>query len=412
MLAFRPRARFVVPAPDGTTVDVGPGCKWEDVYAALQPLGKTAVGGRLGDVGVVGFLLGGGLSYLSAQHGLACDNVVSFECVLADGTVVTASRTSHPDLFLALRGGGNQFAVVTRMTLRTHDVGDGGRVWGGIRTYAADQHAALLSAVSNFTAANGRHPRAALIPNFNFLAGLGLNLPFAFFFFFYDGREPADGAFDAFDAIPHLTSGTATKTYAALTSEALGGDYKGLRFQIRTGTFPNMPLPPMTAFLADHFRHIAAATAAGARADVLDLRLLTYAPQPLSRALVQASLDAGGGNALGLVPEHGDRVWMEYDMAWANPLCDTKCPSFFRDTIDSARAIHENKYAGIAPTNYAEGDLSFLSYNPLFMNDAMADQKVLQSYGEDNYQRLKAIHQKYDPDDFFSTRQGGFKFTP
>lgn len=68
LIAFRPNSQFVVPAPDGRTVHVGAGANWEHVYSALQPLGKTAVGGRLGHVGVTGLVLGGGLSYLSAQY--------------------------------------------------------------------------------------------------------------------------------------------------------------------------------------------------------------------------------------------------------------------------------------------------------------------------------------------------------
>ena len=51
------------------------------------------------------------------------------------------------------------------------------------------------------------------------------------------------------------------------------------------------------------------------------------------------------------------------------------------------------------------------SYNPIFMNDAMAGQDPLRSYGDETYQRLKSTHQSYDPLGFFATRQGGFKFT-
>lgn len=68
LLAFRPNLQSAVPSRDGSTVEVGAGCKWEDVYAALQPLSKTVAGGRLGDVGTTGLVLGGGLSYLSAQR--------------------------------------------------------------------------------------------------------------------------------------------------------------------------------------------------------------------------------------------------------------------------------------------------------------------------------------------------------
>ena len=62
-----------------------------------------------GDVGVGGLLLGGGVSFLSAQFGFACDNVLNYEVVLADGSIVNANATSNTDLFWALKGGGNQF---------------------------------------------------------------------------------------------------------------------------------------------------------------------------------------------------------------------------------------------------------------------------------------------------------------
>ncbi|KJZ71392.1 hypothetical protein HIM_09233 [Hirsutella minnesotensis 3608] len=410
LIAFRPNSRYAVPAPDGRTIDVGAGAKWEDVYSALQPLGKAAVGGRLGDVGVIGLTLGGGLSYLSAQYGFACDNVVSFQCVLADGAIVEASRTSHSDLYFALRGGGNQYAIVTSMTLKAYDVGDQGMVWGGIRTYTADKVRALLAAVSNFTT-NGQDPKAAIIPNFAFISAAGLNLPAALVFYFYDGREPPAGLFDEFDAIPHLTSSTAIRSFVSITNQVLGGDMKGLRFQIRENTFPNMPMPTMSSFLHDHFQKVLESTTDEALTDLVDLRLLTFAVQPIPRGIAQASLEMGGGNALGLAPEHGDRVWVEYDIAWASPLCDEKCPDFLRQTADSVLNLHKRNYAGISPTNYIEGDIDFLSYNPIFMNDAMSDQKVLKSYGDEVYQRLKVIHKKYDPEGFFSTRQGGFHFS-
>lgn len=68
LVAFRPNFQTATPSADGSTIEIGAGCKWEDVYGVLQPLGKTVTGGRLGDVGTTGLILGGGLSYLSAQH--------------------------------------------------------------------------------------------------------------------------------------------------------------------------------------------------------------------------------------------------------------------------------------------------------------------------------------------------------
>lgn len=67
----------------------------------------------LGDVGVGGYTLGGGLSFLSAEYGLACDNLANVEMVLANGDIVNANASSNPDLFFALKGGGNQFGECT-----------------------------------------------------------------------------------------------------------------------------------------------------------------------------------------------------------------------------------------------------------------------------------------------------------
>jgi FAD/FMN-containing dehydrogenase len=66
----------------------------------------------IGDVGVGGLLLGRGLSFLSARFGLACDNAVNYEVVLANASIPNANVNSNPDLFWALKGGGNQFGIL------------------------------------------------------------------------------------------------------------------------------------------------------------------------------------------------------------------------------------------------------------------------------------------------------------
>jgi len=64
---------------DKSTVSIGSGLRWADVYNFLQPYGLVVVGGRAGQIGVPGLFLGGGLSFYSAQYGFASDNVVNFE---------------------------------------------------------------------------------------------------------------------------------------------------------------------------------------------------------------------------------------------------------------------------------------------------------------------------------------------
>ncbi|MFF3754693.1 FAD-binding oxidoreductase [Streptomyces sp. NPDC002018] len=98
------------------TVTVGAGAQQIDVLHALSPYGLALVGGTCPTVGVAGYLLGGGYGLLTRGEGMACDRLVSAEVVLADGRVVTCSRTTEPDLFWALRGGGGgNFGIVTRL---------------------------------------------------------------------------------------------------------------------------------------------------------------------------------------------------------------------------------------------------------------------------------------------------------
>ncbi|WP_395672807.1 FAD-binding oxidoreductase [Inquilinus sp.] len=99
---------------------VGGGTTAGAVAAAADAHGLLAVTGWHGVPGMAGLALGGGYGPLIASHGLALDNLVGAELVLADGRVVTADATHNPDLFWALRGGGGNFGVVTSLRLRLH----------------------------------------------------------------------------------------------------------------------------------------------------------------------------------------------------------------------------------------------------------------------------------------------------
>ncbi|KAL8992991.1 MAG: hypothetical protein Q9169_006681, partial [Polycauliona sp. 2 TL-2023] len=81
-----------------TVTSVGAGALWRDVYTVLDEMGLATSGGRAAQVGVGGLTTGGGLSFFSARFGFVCDNVISFDIVLADGTLVSANATSNPDL--------------------------------------------------------------------------------------------------------------------------------------------------------------------------------------------------------------------------------------------------------------------------------------------------------------------------
>ncbi len=109
--------RSVAVDAEALTVTFGGGCLWSDVDNALWEHGLATVGGTVSHTGVGGLILGGGYGLLTGQRGMAVDVLLSCEVVLANGDIVTASETEHPDLFWALRGAGTSFGAVTSIHL-------------------------------------------------------------------------------------------------------------------------------------------------------------------------------------------------------------------------------------------------------------------------------------------------------
>ncbi len=110
------------------TVRAEGGCTQGGVDHAAHAFGLAVPARIVSTTGIAGLTLGGGHGYLSRKHGLTIDNLLEVDVVLADGSLVTASATQHPDLFWALRGGGTKFGVVTSFLYQAHPVS---MVYGG-----------------------------------------------------------------------------------------------------------------------------------------------------------------------------------------------------------------------------------------------------------------------------------------
>jgi FAD/FMN-containing dehydrogenase len=133
--------------PAARTVRVGAGCLWGDVDHATHPYGLAVPCGFISSTGVGGLTLGGGIGYLTRAYGLTIDNMLSADVVLADGSIVTASADSNPDLFWALRGGGGNFGVVTSFEFRAHPVRT---VYAGPTFWPLEQTTEVMKAYREF----------------------------------------------------------------------------------------------------------------------------------------------------------------------------------------------------------------------------------------------------------------------
>ena len=112
------------------------GSTWLDFDSATQAFGLVTPGGVVGSTGVCGLTLGGGIGHLTAQHGLTCDSLVGAQLVTPDGSVLDVSGDENPELLWALRGGGGNFGVATRLDFRLYRLE---RVAGGRLEYRGDR---------------------------------------------------------------------------------------------------------------------------------------------------------------------------------------------------------------------------------------------------------------------------------
>lgn len=135
--------------PERRVARAGAGVTLAGFDLATQEHGLATTLGIVSMTGIAGLTLGGGLGWLMRKHGLACDNLVSAEVVLADGTQVTADEEKNPDLLWALKGGGGNFGVVTSLEYRVHPVGP--IVLGGAIAFPPGRARELLHFYREFT---------------------------------------------------------------------------------------------------------------------------------------------------------------------------------------------------------------------------------------------------------------------
>ncbi|KAE9374008.1 FAD-binding domain-containing protein [Stipitochalara longipes BDJ] len=351
---------------------VKPGGVWNDVITDLERDDITIVGGRLGVVGVGGYFLQGGMSFLNAQYGLAADNIVGWETIRSDGSIVNVDAEKQPELASAMRGSGSQFGIVTQFKVRTYAIG---RVWGGVRFYTLSKGNELRTALHNFVPHSDENLKAAVILTDLYIAkGIVLH---AVNYFYDDPLPPETGPFAEFLKIPSLFDSTKSQGYAQL----LKANGKGVKeFRGRSSFRWRAIISKYSGFMR-----------------LRDQSSITC--QPFPKIIGKHSEDRGG-NAMGLSATDLDRMILEIQSTWRSSKDDEKNYLMSKELTEWI----ESK----VPLWLSEAGMDLNLYMPKFMNDAAWDQYVMSSYR--NHDELEKLQREVDRDGTFRTRFGSHKY--
>ncbi|CAO1601842.1 hypothetical protein XANCAGTX0491_005478 [Xanthoria calcicola] len=362
---------------DGTVTKVGAGNRWLDVYSKLDPIGLSVVGGRVADIGVGGFTLGGGVSFFSGRHGWALDGVKCYQVVLANGQIRDINQKSDPDLYFALRGGGNNFGIVTRFDLETFPQG---LMWGGSTVHPPTTNASIYRAFENFANNASQNPDAALITAYAYSQG-------SYIFantYEYALPTPFPPAFNEFTSIPNITDTQRITTLSNLTVELNASNPGGFREHYTTATFKNSAA--LQVRILDIFTQEVETIKDAA--EISPALVMQPIPLPTIRLFRK-----NGGNALGIAEADGPLILMNLAILWSSKADDE------RIIAAAARVISRSQQVA--------GEMG-LGYRYMYQNYASLSQDVFRGYGEQNRQRLLTISRKYDPDQVFRNLQPGY----
>jgi hypothetical protein len=355
--------------PVARTVRVGGGTTWGEVDRATNPHGLATPSGIISTTGVGGLTLGGGIGHLTRSCGLAIDNLLEAEMVLANGDQVRASADENPDLYWAIRGGGGNFGVVTSFLFRLHDVGV---VAAGPTFWAVDQSPEVLSAYREFILdapreLNGFFAYAQVPPAPPFPEELHLR-PVCGVVWCYVGSEDdaAKAMAPLLDSLPEpLLPGVQAMPHSDLQG-AFDGIYPpGDQWYWRADFVKTIP----DAAVGEHARF--------------------GSELPSWKSTMHLYPIDGAAHDLG--PE--DTAWRYRDANWGSVFVgvdsDPANAGKMRDwTIDYFEALHPYSAGG--------------AYVNMMMDEGQ--ERVRASYG-DNYDRLARIKATYDPENLFRVNQ-------
>lgn len=378
---------------------VSPGSHWQDVYSVLSPQGVTVAGGRAGTVGVGGFVSGGGNSFFSASHGLACDTVQNFEVVLADGSIANANAECNPDLFEVMKGGSANFGLITRIDMYAIEFPNASdpSIWGGILQYNLSSGDDLLDAMVAFNEDVPQDQNTSSIIYWAYLPALGgmvLNVALENTLGI---ANPA--AADVYFNVSGITANTMRTADLTVITEELGaGQPAGFRNIWFTLLLPNSADVMKHAVSAHDFAVSQLNATMSADSGFNTLCMF----QPMNHLIAEHGADKGG-NVVGLeaallsdeAEDEADAIMFLATLAVNGADNEANALPIMQNWTDSVAA-------------YAEE--SGTSYDWHYLNYAYSNQDPLGSAGEEAIAKMQAASAKYDPDGVFQRlRSSGFK---
>jgi FAD/FMN-containing dehydrogenase len=355
------RMREVSIDPTRGIARVQAGAVWLEVVQAAAQHGLATLAGSSPDVGVVGYTLGGGLSFLGRKYGLAAKHVRAVEIVTADGRLVRANREHESDLFWALRGGGGSFGIVTAIELELFPIT---QAYAGVLWYPIERGAEVLHAWRELTQSD--------LPDDLTTVGRFLNLP-------------------ATPAIPEPVRG---KSFAIVETYHLGDPAHAddLLAPLRglgpiNDTITTVQMPALTHLHMDPEQPVPAAgdglMVDRLPADALDA-FVEVAGAHAQFPLASVELRHLGGELRRTQPEHGAIASIDAGYAM-NAVGVVPGPSLQAPVRAQVRAVK----AALAPWAARHMNLNFTE----------TQQDAATFWTEQAYHRLRRIKTAVDPDD-------------
>ncbi|PVH71073.1 FAD binding domain-containing protein [Cadophora sp. DSE1049] len=405
------------------SVRIGTGNRWAGVYRKLELLNRTVAGGRNSDVGVGGFVLGGGISFMARRYGWAADNVRNFEVVLANGSLTNINQASSPDLFFALRGGGNNFGIVTHFDM---DIYPQGQIWGGQSFYfispveIAARKASLNINSEPFSFGLWNIKNAVCVSIVEMACKFGYCIDGKKFWQSVEDTIASEQSdqyaqflgtltwsseidawvfhtmlaytkpvtdppiFQNFTSLKSFKSSNAVRKLTGLYDEVRDMNERGRRHFWATATFKP------SAILMDKINDIFISVVEPIRA-VKGCRP-TVILQPLNIDEIQHSKKRGG-NSLGIDVEDVPLIIFSIVFIWDDPNDDEAMKGAANRLLH--RSIQLGKEMG-------------LYHRYIYQNYADGDQDVFAGYGEENRERLRGIQKRFDPEGVFWRLQPGY----